>query len=240
MGKVFAALWRAFQWLLVILGGISALGLFIFVAAVWRVQHEMDGRPPTLPVDCAIVFGAAVYSNRLPGPAIVRRIATAAELYREKKVKRLILSGGRGEGNAVSEAVAMEREAARAGVKKADMILEQNSHSTWDNLLYSKNLTSGCSSVVGISDGYHLARIQLLAKRLGWGELPTIPSEMRPPEESEKKSMFREAFALIFYGYYLDLWIPATSIEQFKDVPEKAFLPVIHPQIALVPIKWLT
>jgi len=220
---ILIPLWRVAMGVFVAAAGVVALMVLVFVGAILQVYSQFDGDAATaLPADCAIVFGAAVYGNRLPGPAIVRRVSTAAELYRNQQVNRLILSGGKGEGNTRSEAQVMKTEAIGQGVRASDITLEEESHSTWENILYSKNLTSGCKSVVGISDAYHLARIELVARRQGWGVLKTIPAGNRPAAEKEQKSALREVFAYIYYALYLDKFVTTDVLEEtFRDVPER-------------------
>ncbi len=220
MTRFPALLWRVL--LLFVVGIVSLCAIFLFLVgtAYIEVKQHFSGSA-TLPAECALVFGAAVYGN-LPGPAIVRRISTAAELYRTKKVKTLILSGGRGEGNRQSEAQVMKTEALKQGVDEKDIVMEDQSHSTWENVLHSKNLTTPCSSVVGISDGYHLARIRLIAWRQGWGELQTIPASTRPTSESEEKSVLRETFGYLYYMLRLDYWITTKELkETVSAVPAK-------------------
>lgn len=220
MKRCLALLWRGLLLLLIVVASISALCLLLVGGSYLQVTEHFKGRG-TLPVECALVFGAAVYGN-LPGPAIVRRVSTAAALYRNKQIQTLILSGGRGEGNRQSESQVMKTEALRQGVDADDIVIEDQSHSTWENLLYSKNLTSQCSSVVGISDGYHLARIELIAERQGWGELQTIPADEHPTSASEQKSVVRETFAYLYYLLRLDNWITTEALEEtFSDTPEK-------------------
>ncbi len=105
----------------------------------------------------------------------------------------------------------MRALAIELGVQPQDIILEDQSHSTWENIAYAKNLTSQCSSVVGVSDPYHLARIELLSWRQGWGDLDTIPATVpladRPPLYNDKPSM-REIFAYIYYALFIDLVLP--------------------------------
>jgi vancomycin permeability regulator SanA len=210
---------RTLQVFLISALSVMVLCLLVVGGAYLQVTEHFKGKA-TLPADCALVFGAAVAGNQ-PGPAITRRVSTAAALYRAKKVTTLFLSGGRGEGNRQSEALVMKREALKQGVDEKDIVLEDQSHSTWENILYSKNLTSHCSSVVGISDGYHLARIELIAKRQGWGELQTFPSDIRPPTDSELKSVHREVFAYVFYLLRLDHWMTTDALlERLSDEPE--------------------
>lgn len=186
---------------------LLAAGVMISLgAALFAVWMYFDGSGE-LPADCAVVFGAAVFGSAQPGPAVVRRVSTAALYYKEGRINRLILTGGVGEGNLQSEASIMRSEAIRQGVSAGDILVEDRAHSTWENIAYSQNLTSGCSSVVAISDRYHLARIELLSWRQGWGELATIPAMGRPSLASEQRSILREALGILYYGFALeDVW----------------------------------
>ncbi len=224
MKRILLPLWRVSLCLFIVSVSVVAIILLLIGGSYLQVKQQFAGNG-TLPADCALVFGAAVYGS-IPSPAILRRVSTAATLYREEKVKKLILSGGRGEGNRQSEATVMRREAINLGVDAEDISIEDQSHSTWENLLYSQNLTSQCSSIVGISDGYHLARIELLARRQGWKNFGTIPTELRPPEMSEHRSVLRETFAYLYYALWMNEWITKESLlKNFIDQPEKAFVP---------------
>lgn len=178
------------------------------VGGAWAAIAAYEDGTARLPADCALVFGAAVYGKDLPGPAVLRRVSEAAQRYREGSVRRIILSGGEGRGIRVSEAEVMRNLAERMGVKPKDMMMETMSRSTWENIRNARPLTEGCSSVVGISDGYHLARIEYLSWRQGWGSLSTFPVRERPPVLSERRSKAREVLALLYYALYLDVLIP--------------------------------
>lgn len=192
--------------------GTCAFILALYLLAYAYVVHSFTGNV-SLPVDCGIVFGAAVSHGSQPGPAITRRVAAAADLYRQGQVNRLVLTGGRGEGNANTEAEVMQRVALQQGIAAADITLENNARSTWENLLLSRNLTSDCKSVVAISDQYHLGRIRLLAWRQGWFNLQLYPAQDREPTVGiERWSFQREVFAVLYYGLFFDyVWPLAPS-----------------------------
>jgi uncharacterized SAM-binding protein YcdF (DUF218 family) len=191
--------------------------LTVYLSAYAYVHESFEGNAE-FPVDCAVVFGAAVYRGSHAGPAIVRRVAAAADLYRNNNVNRLILSGGRGEGNAQSEAFVMRREALKQGVDMRDIVIEEQSRSTKENLRYTRNLTSDCSSVVAISDQYHLGRIRLLAWRQGWFGLQIYPAQNREPVTgTERWSFQREVFGVLYYGMFLDYLWPLDADEALED-----------------------
>src|SRR5437868_14663387 len=60
--------------------------------------------------DVAVVFGARAYADGRPSDALADRVRTACELYQRGIVKKLLLSGGPGDG-LVSETEAMRRMA---------------------------------------------------------------------------------------------------------------------------------
>ncbi len=209
MRRFFVLIRQTIRWLLAVAGSLAGLALLAFAVTYGIIRAHFDGTA-NLPADCAVVFGAAVAGYDLPGPAIQRRVGTAADLYHAGHIRRLILSGGVGKGSGLSEseAIVMSRHAVQLGVDPAHITLEPDSHSTWENLRYSRNLTNGCESVVGISDAFHLARIEFLSWRQGWGELDTVPATQRPPERSERQSVQREVFAMLYYAFYLDRAMP--------------------------------
>lgn len=152
------------------------------------------------PVDCAIVFGTAVRlvpgergaaASVTAGPGILRRVKTAADLYKKGNVKHIFLSGGRGEGMPESEAEVMRQIALSSGIADRDIVIEDRSTSTKENLLFTRNLTSDCQSTVAISDRYHLARIELLALLQGW-VLQTYPASPHADLAFEVQSVLRE------------------------------------------------
>ena len=185
---------------LIRLGLLTAAGCVVVVlASAVYVVHYFDSTAE-FPVDCAVVFGAAVHRNNKAGPGITRRTKTASDLYVAGDVNRLILTGGKGDEFKDSEALVMQRVAMRYGVDIDDITLEPQSVSTWQNLALSKRFVEDCSSIVAISDRYHLARIRLLASRLGWGRIATHPADIIPPWMFEARAVLRESFAVLYYA----------------------------------------
>ncbi|MDD4319646.1 MAG: YdcF family protein [Candidatus Peribacteraceae bacterium] len=182
----------------VIVASGAAVGAFVL--------SHFDGTA-VLPAECGIVFGAAVHPlfdgerrvvGSVAGPGIARRVDTAVALYKEGKLQKLFMTGGRGEGMRNSEAEVMRDRALQAGVDPEDIVTEGESHSTVENLLLTRPLTGSCSTVVGVSDRYHLARIEFLAARQGW-ELSTVPAQRRATANFEVWSVFREIGALVMF-----------------------------------------
>ncbi|MFC4766298.1 YdcF family protein [Effusibacillus consociatus] len=116
--------------------------------------------------DVIIVLGAQVWGYE-PSPSLKERCNWAYELYRQGYAPKLILSGAHGDGY-ISEAEAMRRYLAGKGIPHDVMILEEQSHSTRTNLLFSKQIMEreGMKTAILVTNRFHQKRAQLLAKQL--------------------------------------------------------------------------
>ncbi|MBI5155794.1 YdcF family protein [Candidatus Peregrinibacteria bacterium] len=166
-----------------------------------------------LPSECGVVFGAAVYGSR-PSMAVMRRVDRAADLYRQKMLSKIFVTGGKGNGARLSEAAVMKARLLSENVSPADIFMEDKARSTWENLLFTRPLTAGCTSVTGISDAFHLARIELLARRQGWKTIQTYPAPRPLSFRLEMQGLEREVAAYLYYALRLDrIWnIAPTAI----------------------------
>lgn len=153
----------------------------------------------SFPAECAVVFGAAVREGDEAGPGIYRRVETAVHLYKEGSVQKLFLSGGLGEGNALSEARVMRDLAIEMGADPEVISLEEEATSTWQNIEFVQPLILDCESVVGISDRYHLARIRLTSW-LQDAEMTVHPAERSAGFPFEAIAVLREAMGIIIYS----------------------------------------
>lgn len=150
--------------------------------------------------DAAIILGAAINT-----PALNNRSMEGLKLYKEGKTEVLVLSGGRISDKDISEAGYMKKviEKNYNSDDKSEnpkMILEENSHSTFENLQNSKKLIPNAKSVIIVSDKYHLARAVILAKRLGFSPVYwSAPASSYYPKEELIYHYFRETVALLAY-----------------------------------------
>jgi uncharacterized SAM-binding protein YcdF (DUF218 family) len=189
-----------FKLILKVIMVFSAFCTAVICSLMIIVFAKFDGSAE-LPSDCALVFGAAVHKKSSAGPGISRRVETAVNLYLEEQIQKLVFTGGKGSSTQESEAYVMKSYAQSLGVNSDDIVLEENALSTWQNILYSKPILDkmGCESVIGISDRYHLARIEYLSFLQGWGNLRTLPAERRANALFEFRAVVRETFGIIYY-----------------------------------------
>src|SRR5215207_6671577 len=118
------------------------------------------------PADAAVVLGAAVWGAEV-SPVFRERINHGIDLYRKGRVRKLIFTGGRGNGGEPTESSAARRYALRSGVPASDILIEEESHNTYENILYAKRLADaqGVRKVLIVSDPLHMKRAVAMADR---------------------------------------------------------------------------
>lgn len=101
--------------------------------------------------------------------ALELRLKAALKYARENEDTTLILSGGQGFGEDITEAKCMENYLTAHGISRERLVLEEKSTSTKENLKFSDELT-GCSKKnTGIlSNNFHVYRAVKLAEKLGY------------------------------------------------------------------------
>ena len=153
------------------------------------------------PADAVVVFGARAYKDGRLSDALEDRVRTACEIYRSGLARRLVLSGGPGEG-AIHETEAMRRYAVQHGVRPEDIFVDEqglNTDATVRNTV-PMFLKWRANRVLAVSHFYHLPRIKLTYQRAGF-EVCTVPARQKYFLSQIPYSMAREVAA--FWTYYV-------------------------------------
>lgn len=122
--------------------------------------------------DYLIVLGAGLNKDKVT-PLLAGRIDKAIDFYNKQKEKnskdlKIIMSGGKGSDEIISEALAMKNYAMTNGINMEDIILEDRSTSTYENLKFSSEIIGNSrSKVLFFTSDYHVFRASLLSKKLG-------------------------------------------------------------------------
>lgn len=123
--------------------------------------------------DAAIVLGAAVWTDK-PSPVFRERINHAVNLYKQKRVKKIIFTGGQGNSNEKTEARIAQIYAVDEGIPKEDILIENKSRTTFENLEFSKEIIDreNIKSVLIVTDPLHMKRSMAMADFLEINALP--------------------------------------------------------------------
>ena len=130
-------------------------------------------------LDYIIVLGAHVDGTRMT-LALLERARRALLYLKENPGTRAVLSGGKGDGENISEAEAMYRYLIGHGLEGNRLILEEESTSTKENLEFSRRKigTTDCSIGV-VTNNFHVWRGAAIARKCGFREVVMVPSRYR-------------------------------------------------------------
>ena len=121
--------------------------------------------------DAVIVLGAAVRGERVTLP-LQYRLDSAVEYHEKNPEAYIIVTGGKGLQEDVTEAYAMEKYLLSKGVSEDKIIKEEKATSTEENMAFSKEIADGIFSddysVCVITNDFHILRGVSMAKDAGF------------------------------------------------------------------------
>lgn len=169
--------WRAhkiLKWLYRgIFGVICVIALLVIVESSCMIVAANKEPAPGATV---VVLGCRVYGERA-SLSMVERLDAAVEYLTEHPESKCVLSGGKGEGENISEAECMYRYLVNKGIDASRLYKEEASTTTRENLLFSKQLIGeqNLNPVVAIATSeYHMYRAGMIANALDitWAAVP--------------------------------------------------------------------
>ena len=170
------------------------------VILICKYSHVYEDRK----CDVAIVLGAAANDNGV-SEVYKQRLNHAVELYQNSDVAKIIVTGGVGKGNTMSDASMARKYLVSVGVPDDVILEEDKSTITQENLENAQRRMDECGyqDALIVSDPLHMKRAMLLAKDAG------IDAYSSPTGTSAYKSMktkipfvARETFFYIGYKWY--------------------------------------
>ncbi|MEW6734735.1 MAG: YdcF family protein [Acidobacteriota bacterium] len=203
------SLWRILLATVVIICAVLLIAIYL-AASIYFYKEET-----TTSADAAIVMGAAVWQNK-PSPVFQERINHAIKLYHSHTIKMIIFTGGQGEANEDAESVAARQYALKYGVHPQDILIEDKSHTTFQNLYYAKEVAThrNLATFLIVSDPLHMKRSILIAHDLGMYVRPSPTSTSRYQGlHSQFHFLMRETY---FYAKYLVKRITLSPTELTK------------------------
>ena len=166
------------KWLKVIialvLSSVVLLASFLFL---YGLNDNTDYKE-----DAIIVLGAAVQGDT-PSLALADRLDSAVEYYNKNTNALIVVSGGKGPQENVTEAYAMEKYLTKKGVPNDKIIKEEKATSTYENFKFSMEILDSMFEddykVAFVTNEYHIYRASGIAKRVGYSDITHIHSGTR-------------------------------------------------------------
>jgi uncharacterized SAM-binding protein YcdF (DUF218 family) len=185
---------RAWTWGL----RLSALALVLYGVLfgwVWRVSR-LDQRRKA---DAIVVLGAAQYNGR-PSPVLKARLDHAVELYRAGLAPAVVVTGGIGAGDRMSEATVGHRYLRAQAIPDSAIIVRPDGRTTDESMrsvaewMHERDV----SRALLVSDPFHMARLQIEAHRADLHAYvsPTRTSPITPGSRTEVGYLALEALKL--------------------------------------------
>lgn len=182
-------------------GGLTVMGLFLLLFLV--VEGIIIGYGHSKPISDAeyvIVLGARVRGEHVTY-TLCQRLNVACDYLKKNPSTKVILSGGQGAGEDISEAEAMKRYLGKKGIEEERMILEDQSVNTEQNMAFSiEKMRSTDASAVIVTNYFHVYRAVHIAKKKG---MTRVEGAGAPVKWYTVPNLYvREAFAVIKYAVF--------------------------------------
>lgn len=179
--------------------GVSAVIVLLLFVGTFAYITSFYGAKNIGQYDCAVVFGAAVWPGGNPSHALADRTYEAIDVYKNGEVACLIFSGA-DSAYGKHEVEVMKDIAQEEQIPLSDMEFDYeggNTKDTIDNL--DKN-----RSYVFVSNDFHLARINLLARQAHLEDTAVRSSEYRLGRYTKESFfIFREIVAFWYYALFV-------------------------------------
>lgn len=141
---------------------------FAVILSLIYIEGVSDNETGT---DYLVILGAGL-EGETPSLSLLERLRAGSRYLREHPDTTVIVSGGQGRGEDITEAEAMRRYLVKNGIEENRIIMESRATSTMENFRYSRQLieerTGGhVGEITFITNKYHIFRSRILARRNG-------------------------------------------------------------------------
>ena len=116
-------------------------------------------------LDYVVVLGTGLIGDQVT-PLLASRIEKGIAIYQKHPGSKLIMSGGQGPDELMAEGQAMANYAFEQGIPVEDIVIENQSTNTEENLKFSYALMKPGSRFALVTNYYHVFRALLLARKL--------------------------------------------------------------------------
>jgi len=183
--------------LVVVLTAMTLLFIALEIPVIRAARGDKDND-----ADYLIVLGAGVRGT-VPSLSLTDRLTAALDYLEAHPDTVVIVSGGQGKGEDITEAQCMGDWLNSHGIPESRIIREPRATNTRENLRFSTELigeTAKTARIAVVSAGYHLYRTKLLAAQLGM-EIKTVRAKSSMPI-MQLNYYIREAAGVLYYTVF--------------------------------------
>jgi SanA protein len=197
-------LFRSLKRLVLTLALLGSIGLvlpriitWLYAAARIHTDEQVPGK------QVAIVFGAGLRRDGSPTAILRDRVMTAAQLYFDGKVQKLLMSGDNSTLD-YNEPEAMREYALGLGVPAEAIVLDYAGRRTYDTCYRAREIF-GVQSAVLVTQDFHLPRALFLCNALGLEAVGVQADNLYFLKRSRLIWNVRESFATL--GAFVDVYV---------------------------------
>lgn len=178
--------------------------LGVLIVAGWLALHSLltiakgvSEKPR--PADLAVVLGTRVERSGVPSRSLRARLDRAAQLYQDGMAKAILVSGGLGR-EGFEEADVMRAYLTARGFPDSAISSDRGGFDTYETARNAADFVRerNLSSVVIVSDYYHLPRAKLAFARFGIPKVSAAPTQVQPALR-DAYNILREFVAFYYY-----------------------------------------
>jgi uncharacterized SAM-binding protein YcdF (DUF218 family) len=147
---------------------ILSVVIIVLFATIEGMIVDSFVAEPAPGADYCIILGAQ-WKTDGPSYILQKRLEAAIEYLNDNQGTKVIVSGGQGENEPISEAAGMKQYLLEAGISEERIIVEDKSSNTNENLLYSSEfIDKENDRVVLVTNDFHMFRAYGIAKKQGY------------------------------------------------------------------------
>ena len=167
---IIERMWNTLVGKVVLISVFSAVALCVIAAITisFFMIGAMNDRPDS-DSTTLVVLGCQVKNGR-PSNMLKRRLDAAYEYLSEHNSSVVVVSGGQGDDELISEAQCMKEYLTSRGIASERIYMEDKSTNTEENIKFSLELIRQMDlneNITIVTDGFHQLRADLTANRLG-------------------------------------------------------------------------
>lgn len=176
----------------VVVTGFAAWLISVLVFFVWLGTRTAPA--PSAAPRVIVSLGSGLVNNQ-PTPTLVARLDEVLRLAQQYPNTQVMTTGGVGRGQTISEAQAMANYLISHGLAPQRLLFETHSTSTYENLLFARELLTPDTPILITSSDFHLPRAEKIAMRVYLNVVGTSPAPT--PLQIRYNAWLREYFAFV-------------------------------------------
>ena len=184
--------------------------VFFILLAVFILQFALvvsfmllgDTPDDEAKTDYLLILGAGL-DGETPSLSLLERLKTGCDYLKKYPDTVVIVSGGQGRGERITEAEAMKRYLVRNGIEESRIVMETRATSTMENFRYARQLIeemsgSSTTEITFVTNRFHIFRSRILAGRNGLRAAALASSDFQGIELKYLREYFAIIKSLIF------------------------------------------